>query len=145
MSNWLRASDITTPRTMDEANRAMDLIASKLADLDRDITRSVNPEMLESIRSSWVSRRAEVEYVMARLQAGEVPVTKKDESRTHFMHGRACATIAAFDELIAAGVELTPLARDLREHCTRNLPVGFREKWTAEVLPLIHERLGRTT
>ena len=145
MSNWIRAHEVSMPRTLDEANRALDLCNVKIADLDREIARAVDPALLERIHASWVARRAEVDYVMARLQAGDDPTTKKDDGRVYFIHGRACATVAAFDELIAAGVTLTPMAKDLREQCLRNLPEGFRDKWIAEVLPCIHERLGIAT
>lgn len=144
-SNWIRAHEVTMPKTLDEANRALDLCNVKIADLNREIARAADTTILERVHASWVARRAEVDYAMARLQAGDDPTTKKDDGRVYFIHGRACATVAALDELIAAGVTLTPMAADLREQCLRNLPEGFRDKWTVDVLPRIHERLGTAT
>lgn len=40
----------------------------------------------------------------------------------------------ALDELVAAGVELTPLAALFLDHCNNSLPRGFRIEWQAKDL-----------
>lgn len=127
---WLRASEVRVPVSQDEALRALEMIDERLVAIDASLKRTHDVAFMESVRGSWVSKRTEVEYVLAKLRAGDAPMSLKDEWRIHFVHTRACQTIAALDELTASGVTLTPRAARLRHQCGQNLPIGFWERWT---------------
>jgi hypothetical protein len=141
MGNWIRPFEVRTPQTMDEGNAALALVDTKIDDSRRSLAKTDNMALMEEVVRSWESKRREIEYAIAKMQAGETAQSAKEESRVHFIHDRACTTLAAFDELIAAGVTLTPMAADLRDKCSKNLPPGYRDRWIAEVLPFILARL----
>lgn len=72
----LRASDLRTPRTVEEAHAACAVCRVRLASIAERTASGVSAEeavRAEAARELWSAKLAELEYVLARLLAGEAP------------------------------------------------------------------------
>lgn len=74
-TRWMRPEEVRTPVTVKEGEAALDLIDHHADHLEATIARRTQRGEdctgLKTLLASWESRRAEVAYVVERLDAGE--------------------------------------------------------------------------
>lgn len=76
---WMRPEDVRTPVTVTEGEAALDMIDTTTDRLEAVVARKELDEGpqpgLRGLLASWATKRAEVAYVLERIEAGEMPLS----------------------------------------------------------------------
>jgi hypothetical protein len=103
--DWVRWLDVRLPMTIEEAALALDLIATKIAGLESQLLSvPARAHAVEYAMQKWGERRAEIEWSMERLRAGE-PVASIELAKERAAHAE---TMRRFDE---ARTQITAMRR----------------------------------
>lgn len=92
---WVRYSDVRMPVTVAEGEAALDLISTKIANIEARLADNPNnePELVNAL-TKWGERLAEVEWTTARLRAGEA-APSMDLARERAAHAEATRKLDA--------------------------------------------------
>lgn len=92
---WVRYSDVRMPVTVAEGEAALDLISTKIANIEARLADNPNnePELVNAL-TKWGERLAEVEWTMERLRAGEA-VPSMDLAKERAAHAETTRKLDA--------------------------------------------------
>jgi len=102
---------------------------------ERDSARALlrNAEMVERPppTANMVKQNADLLRQNADLVAKNARLTESNRAPKRLAHEALAFGAEAMDELVAAGVTLTPLAGLFLSHCNNAVPAGYRVEWRA--------------
>lgn len=126
-TRWVRYSDVRMPVTVAEADSALDLISTKIANIEARLADNPgNEPELENALTKWGERLVEVEWTTARLRAGEV-APSMDLARERASHAETIKKLdAARAQVKSLESKVATLARYRHTEASESKVGGLR-------------------